>query len=121
MLARWDRATAILVSLIIVFVYLYTWCHMTLGRCPLSIFCSRGTFVEPTNPESIIDCSELFSVQSLLHGLNLGESARDLQPRALGRWDRAPAILVQGYLAHKKPPPPLRNIILPYAYATVGS
>jgi len=24
---------------------------MTLGRCPLSIFCSR---VEPTNPESII-------------------------------------------------------------------
>ena len=28
---------------------------MTLGRCPLSIFCSRGTSpVEPTNPESII-------------------------------------------------------------------
>ena len=27
---------------------------MTLGRCPLSIFCSRGTPpVEPTNPESI--------------------------------------------------------------------
>jgi len=29
---------------------------MTLGRCPLSIFCSRGTppkSVEPTNPESI--------------------------------------------------------------------
>ena len=30
---------------------------MTLGRCPLSIFCSRGTppreSVEPTNPESL--------------------------------------------------------------------
>ena len=26
---------------------------MTLGRCPLSIFCSRGTLPEPTNPESI--------------------------------------------------------------------
>ena len=28
---------------------------MTLGRCPLSIFCPRGTppTVEPTNPESI--------------------------------------------------------------------
>ena len=30
---------------------------MTLGRCPLSIFCSRGTPPEPTNPESIITCS----------------------------------------------------------------
>ena len=27
---------------------------MTLGRCPLSIFCSRGT---PPNPESIIPSS----------------------------------------------------------------
>jgi len=28
-----------------------TWPYMTLGRCPLSIFCSRGT---PPSPESII-------------------------------------------------------------------
>jgi len=25
------------------FPYWYTWRYMTLGRCPLSIFCSRGT------------------------------------------------------------------------------
>ena len=46
----------------IIFVYLYTWWYMTLGRCPLSIFCFRGSCpcecderksVEPTNPESI--------------------------------------------------------------------
>jgi len=30
-------------GLIIIFVYQYTWGYMTLGRCPLSIFCSRGT------------------------------------------------------------------------------
>jgi len=27
----------------LIFVYSYAWCYMTLGRCPLSIFCSRGT------------------------------------------------------------------------------
>ena len=46
---------------------------MTLGRCPLSIFCSRGTppgahasvdvmdehFVEPTDPESIISTKKI--------------------------------------------------------------
>ena len=26
-----------------IFVYQYTWWYMTLGRCPLSIFCSPGT------------------------------------------------------------------------------
>jgi len=44
----------------LLFVYEYTWGYMTLGRCPLSIFCSRGTpSVGPTNPESINDCLRL--------------------------------------------------------------
>ena len=30
-------------NLAFVFVYENTWGYMTLGRCPLSIFCSRGT------------------------------------------------------------------------------
>ena len=29
------------------FVYKYTRSYMTLGRCPLSIFCSRGTLSNP--------------------------------------------------------------------------
>jgi len=41
------------------FVYSFTWWYMTLGRCPSSIFCSRGTppkFVAPTIPESATPC-----------------------------------------------------------------
>ena len=47
---------------------------MTLGRCPLSIFCSRGTppsAVEPTNPESITRC-KVVGVVPRTHGVKLG-------------------------------------------------
>ena len=40
----------------LVFVYKCAWWHMTLGRCPLSILCARGTPPRPTlslSPQSI--------------------------------------------------------------------
>ena len=68
---------------------------MTLGKGPLSIFCSRGTPpIEPTNPESIKEFMDF----RLKNG-----SSQVRIPVLTGLF--VPNCSMQGYLAHKKQPP----------------
>ena len=75
-----------------IFVFQYTWWYLTLDRCPLSIFCSRGTIpgeerksVEPTNPGSI--------VHEIPHGI--------LTKSLMGYW-RNPSRIIQETRLTKK-------------------
>ena len=105
---------------------------MTLGRCPLSIFCSRST--PPINPESVAGAQSLRAFEdTFVHLQNSCRRSTDTCqlscsrfPKAFdaavpfafgGAWVAVRALgirhgvgskcyAIQGYLAHKTPPPP---------------